>query len=185
MKKLTIFIFYLLSSFSPYAQATWGAYSALIDPSSYEGKRFRLEATVRAEIENDSAAARIWARVDAKLLGTVFYENMYDRPIRHTDWKTYMIEGYIGKDAVKLAFGASFSYKGSFYFDDFKLFIEQKPGLWELVFEDSFEKADRSAWKSGIRRWEETGYGINDLFQVERSEANPYSGRHCLKVSRY
>ena len=165
------------------SQDNWASYSISFNPTGHAGKPFRLEASVRSEIVDDSASARIWARVDNEKGKTNFFGNMWFEPIRNSAWKKYTIEGNIGEGATQLAFGALCQYNGTFFFDDFKLAIETKPGQWTTVFEDGFEAAGTGDWKRGVRRWEETNYGINELFQIERSGAKPASGKHCLKIT--
>ncbi len=164
------------------SQENWASYAIALKTAGYDGKPFRLEANIRSEITDDSASARIWARVD-KEKGYGFFENMWDKPARNAAWKKYTIEGNIGEGATQLAFGALTQYNGAFFFDDFKLAIETKPGQWATVFEEGFEAAGTGDWKRGVRRWEETGNGINELFKVERSTAKPASGKQCLKIT--
>jgi len=135
------------------AQQDCVAYYLKIEIKNYEGHRFRLSASVRAEIDNDSASARLWARVD-KQVGYGFFENMWDKPIRNKEWKKYTMEGKIDSGAVMLAFGALCQYNGKFYYDDFKIEIETKNNHWEKIYDENFEKdtvgleANRQKWYS-------------------------------------
>ena len=46
------------------AQENWVSYSEKFETNGYEGHRFRLQALVKTEKDDDSASARLWARVD-------------------------------------------------------------------------------------------------------------------------
>ena len=42
---------------------------------------------MKAQVDDDSAKARIWARVDRKQ-GQGFCDNMWQKPVRSNEWKT-------------------------------------------------------------------------------------------------
>src|ERR1700687_1392413 len=92
-----------------YAQDNWVSYSKAINAAGYEGHSFRLTALVRTELEDDSASAHLWARVD-KEKGIGFFDNMAYRPIRESGWKTYTVQGKIDTGATRLAFGVYCMY---------------------------------------------------------------------------
>lgn len=142
-------IMYSLSAV--YAQENIVAYQHRIEINKYEGSRFRLTASVRTEIDNDSASARLWTRVD-KEVGYGFFANMGDKPIRDKEWKNYTIEGKIDSGAVKLAFGAICQYNGKFYYDDFKIEIETKKDHWEKIYDENFEK-DTAGLELNRQKW--------------------------------
>ncbi len=77
-----------------FAQDTWSSWNHSISARGYEGHKFRLQAQVKAEVEDDSASARLCARVD-KPKGVAFFDNMWVRPARSKGWNTYTIEGTI------------------------------------------------------------------------------------------
>ncbi|QMU30572.1 alpha/beta fold hydrolase [Adhaeribacter radiodurans] len=119
-------------------QDTWAPYFTHLDVKQYQGLRFRFNALVRAEVVDDSAAARLWARVD-KQTGMGFFDNMDKRPIRSKEWKKYSIEGKIDSGGTSIAFGTLNTYNGKFYYDDLRLDVEIKKGKWENVFTADFE----------------------------------------------
>lgn len=182
MKKIFYLVLLTISCQSLAAQENWASYSQAIKTEGHEGRRFRLEAAVRADIEDDSAAAHLWARVDKKT-GSGFFENMGSRPIRSREWKTYTIEGKIDSGAYQLAFGLWCQYNGTFFCDAVQLSIETEKGKWTTVLSDGFESADLGKWKQGIQRWEETGNGFNTLFQAATITVNPFQGKQCLKIA--
>lgn len=130
------------------AQGTWGAYSRTISTKGYEGKKFKLQADIKAIVQDDSASARLWVRVD-KAQGSAFFNNMWNRPVRSKDWKTYTIDGKIDSAATRIYFGALTEMNGKFYYDNIKLTVETALGKWETVYSADFEK-DLAGWSEGI-----------------------------------
>ena len=148
-------------SVSTFAQDSWGSYSRAVSTRGYEGKKFKLEADVKATLQDDSASARLWARVD-KEKGSAFFSNMAKEPIRSNAWKKYSIEGKIDEAATRLYFGALTELNGKFYYDNIRLSVETAPGKWETVYSTDFEK-DLAGWSPGI------GFdqnGINRLYKT-------------------
>ena len=88
MKKLTLLIgFLILTILSSHAQETWAPTAHVIPAKGYEGSHYRLQVSMRAEVDDDSASARAWIRVD-KRDGMISLENMWDRPVRKKEWET-------------------------------------------------------------------------------------------------
>ena len=56
---------------------------------------------------------------------------MADDSITLNQLKTYSLSGKIDKEAASLSFGMSYRQQGIFYFDDFKLFIEDSIGIMQ------------------------------------------------------
>lgn len=143
------------------AQDKWASWMHSISTKGYEGKPFRLQAMVKAEVYDDSAAARLWARVD-KARGSAFFNNMMNQPVRNTAWKTYTIAGNIDSEATQLVIGALVMLNGKFYYDNVKVEVEKEKNKWVTVYTAGFEK-DMEGWSAGINA---TGssQGVNNLF---------------------
>src|SRR5690349_11142286 len=137
MKRIFIHTFFLiLCSYAIKAQTRkpdWGAINYIIDAKPFAGKHFRIEAAVKVKLIDSTADAEVWVRVDRPENKMGFFNNMMDKPIRSSEWKIYTQNGKIDKDAEKLVFGGLYHRKGIFFFDDFKLFIENNKGKFELV----------------------------------------------------
>lgn len=157
-------------------QATWGAYARAVPVKEYEGKRFRLQADVKATVTDDSASARLWVRVD-KTQGAGFFNNMWKSPVRSTGWKTYTIDGTIDTGATRLYFGALTEMNGKFYYDNFKVTVETAPGKWKTIYSEDFEK-ELSGWSQGIGM---ADAGINNLYKTS-VETDPASNNKVLMV---
>ena len=79
-------------------------------------------------------------------------KNMSGNPIKLNEWKTYSITGKIDKEADYLSFGINYMERGVFYFDDFKLFIEDDAGTMQEIplvnggFEEDSLQSKYSWW---------------------------------------
>jgi pimeloyl-ACP methyl ester carboxylesterase len=177
-KRLKIVCYcFILMPFALQAQENWMSYSQNIPTQGYEGHRFRWQAAVRAEIEDDSAWIGLWARVD-KQKGMGFFDNMQNRPIRSRTWKTYTVEGKIDSSAHQLAFGTLVMYNGKFYIDAAKLEIETTKDVWKTVFAADFED-NTNPFIQGVQRLE---WGLNTLFQAEIGTGQAANGDKYLLV---
>lgn len=154
-------LFLILIVSGSVAQDRWGSYAREIPTKGYEGRKFRLQADIKAIVEDDSASARLWARVD-KATGTAYFNNMWNRPVRNNQWQTYTIDGKIDSAATRIYFGALTELNGKFYYDNIKLSVETAPGKWETIYSTDFEK-DLTGWNPG------TGFGssgVNVLYKT-------------------
>ena len=105
-----------------------------------------------------------------------FFYNMMDKPIRVKDWKIFSIEGKVDKYADFIVFGGLYSRRGIFYFDDFKLSIENSNGIFEEVkinngnFEnDSISKS----WRFFKQR---------EGFKLTTTNENTFEGKQSCKI---
>ena len=140
----------------------WTSFVQSIDISTDKPRKFKLTAAAKVVSNNISAKSGLWARVDNKKKKVGFFDNMNDRPITDANWRTYTIEGDFDKKAEKLVFGGLMFNDGAFYFDDFKLQIEDDKGILQEVAltNASFEKLNGSNvpsdWYLGISQGEDT-----------------------------
>jgi len=134
----------------------WTSFVQTISVASKAKNKFKIEASVKLVTTDKFAKAAIWARVDNKNDEVGFFDNMADRPIKSDEWQTYTIEGTIDSDSKLLNFGGLCQFNGQFYFDNFKLYIENEKGNFELVkifnhsFEEPFSNATIPKWNLGI-----------------------------------
>ncbi len=175
LKTVCYYIFLIPATL--FAQENWVGCSQKIPIKTYEGHRFRLQAAVRAEIEDDSAWTGIFLRAD-KQGGFGFFDNMQDRPIRNRSWKTYMIEGTIDTNAYQLVFGIVCVYNGKFFLDDVKLEIETTKGSWQTMFSTDFENNSNNFVQSVQR----VDRGFNTLYKAEIVSGQAATGDKCLVI---
>jgi C-terminal processing protease CtpA/Prc len=74
------------------------------DAVPYRNKQVRFRAAVRVA-SPDKARAQLWLRVDRSKQRMGFFDNMGDRPIVSSDWRTYEINGEVSDDATGIAMG--------------------------------------------------------------------------------
>lgn len=177
--KICLLILSALCSIQLYAGA-WYSFANKIPITKYAGLEMRLEANVRAEIIDEEASARLWVRVN-KASGRGFFENMWNRPIKEKEWKIYSIEGKIDEDALTLSFGALTEFSGNFYYDDFKLSIKNKQGVWEIIYQTNFENGFDS-WKDGISSSAYPLLGTNKFFTTSIYDTKLKDHQKCLKI---
>ncbi len=111
----------------------WTSFTQNLAIESKSKKKFKVEASVKVVTDDQYAWAGIWARVDKKDKEVGFFDNMRDRPVKSNVWQSYSVEGTIDSDSKILNFGGVCAYNGRFYFDNFKLYIENDKGVLEQV----------------------------------------------------
>ena len=159
---------------------TWVAIQQKIDAKPFAGKNLKLSGAVKTK--GDAGMALLIVRVDKKDKKMGFFDNMQDRPIQHTEWKTYSIEGRIDDDADSLYVGGICINNGSFYFDDLILQIETETGKWlpiKLVNAD-FEK---NSLAEGLPEGWKYFMSQSQKFQFSFISSGTYQGNYSLKVT--
>jgi len=164
MKTIKCIIILCLLNFTVSAQTEvievsrdWTSFSQFLDIKSKTKKKFKVSASIKVETEDEQAWAGLWARVDNKE-ETGFFDNMGDRPVKINEWQSYTIEGFIDENAKRLNFGGLCLMNGKFYFDNYKLFIENDKGELEEVpvdnasFETSILNNKIPKWNQGISK---------------------------------
>jgi pimeloyl-ACP methyl ester carboxylesterase len=173
-----IIVLFLITNQITLAQANWVSYSQSIQAQNYEGLHFRLQASIKTEIDDDSASARLWIRVEKKNRGG-FFENMWFKPIRNKDWDIYSIEGKIDSGAFKVAFGALCQYNGKFFYDNIRLDIKTNENQWKNVFLEDFKDGVNSL-KQGVNHEPDVKHNVN--YNAEIHKENEAKGNQCLLI---
>ena len=178
MKKVVVMALLFLLFLNTEAQerkrvsSYWTSFVQGLDIISKKEKKFKITASVKVETNEKEAWAGVWARVDNKNEETGFFDNMGDRPIKSNEWQTYSIEGVINSNSKRLNFGGICMMNGKFYFDDYKLFIENDKGVLEAVsinnngFEKEVSNGAIPKWSYGISKTnkrEVEGYEITSI----------------------
>ncbi len=97
--------------------ASFGAVFQSINAAPYRGKRVRFKAAVHAHVSGDGNWTGLWMRVDLKGGGVGFFDNMQDRPITSSAWKTYTVEGDVDTDAEAITVGLLLAGGGETWID--------------------------------------------------------------------
>lgn len=173
-----ICLFIIQVTVNAQSNGNWGAFFQSLNADSLRGKNFKLEAAVKANCIDPKASAAVWVRVDRAENKMGFFHNMKDKPIRNREWQVYTISGKIDKDAKWFNFGGMYGGTGIFYFDEFRLFIEDKKNGWGPVnftapgFEtDSITVKKNWHYSRSISGFESSVIGTD-----------AYAGQQCFKV---
>ena len=164
MKKLRYpsALIFLCATFT-YAQPregsrNWTSFYQTIDASFVKKKtKFRLIGSAKVVTDDSTAWAGLWTYVVNKGEEEGFFENMRDRKIQTNEWHSFVIDGELDATADIIYFGGLCMYNGQFYFDDFKLFVENEHGKLETVVLENagFEK---EMMPNNMIAWTEGGY---------------------------
>jgi esterase/lipase len=172
-----IVLFFIINQIT-LSQENWVAYSQSIQAQNYEGLPFRLQASIKTNVDDDSASARLYVRVD-KENGTGFFENMWLKPIRKKDWDIYSIEGKIDSGAYQVAFGAICQYNGKFFYDDISLDIKINENQWRNVFKEDFDGGKVRLVQSN----QINNKDCNEYYNAEIYNDNVTKGKSCLLIT--
>jgi pimeloyl-ACP methyl ester carboxylesterase len=159
---------------------SWYSFAYNQPIAKYRGLPFKLEASVKVDMADEFASARLWLRVDKKN-GYGFFENMWKKPIRNAQWKTYAIEGKVDDEAENVAFGTLSEFSGNFYYDDFKLSIKNLEGVWEVIYQTGFENGS-IGWEAGIFS-KNPDLGRNKFFIESIEDSNSKEHNKYLKIT--
>ncbi len=136
--KIISLISILVLSISVYAQKTtrpiereWTSFVQIIPVKTDKKVDFKLQADVKVVAQDDKGNAGLWVRVDNTNGESGFFDNMNDRPITSSEWKTYTIEGSMDQNASTVNFGGICVLNGDFYFDNVKFFTKNEQGVYE------------------------------------------------------
>lgn len=161
------------------AQDNYSVFIQKIPVAAQAGKNFRFTASVKSN-DNENSFALLQAYVERKSKLPGFSDNMLNRPVKSIDWTKPIIEGKMDPDADSLVIGGIVVGNGSFYFDDFKLSIENSPGTWTEtnIPNNSFESSQST---TGIPQgWVVTT--DNAHFTYARASTSAADGKYSLIV---
>ena len=109
-----------------------------------------------------------------------FFNNMNDKPIKSNVWDLYTIEGTVDEEGKNLRIGGICYFGGQFFFDAFKLEIEESPGIWKEI----------TIQNPGLEEWSEDNKPVSWEGQIERvsnfktrkSESHSYEGKYAMLI---
>lgn len=187
--KFTLSTLYLFFSFCLFAQEKkvvvkeWTSYVQNIDISDKQNWNFILSAKIKKGKESPGNCG-IWARINKKDKSNGFFENQFYTIKVTEDWKEYIISGKIDLDAQFLNFGAFANENGDFYFDDFKVEVNDgKSKKWinlplkNAKFEEDIETEKN--WFHGIVYGKQT-YSKN--FKIDYTSLEHFEGKKSLHL---
>jgi hypothetical protein len=185
------YIFYGISLFSqntpetqpPFTPSTFSVWSQRMDMSQYVGKKYRLTVAIRAKPADSEAFAVAFIRNEPPqggLRAWTFMDNMFDRPVRDSTWKTYTLESTVDKQAPWIGFGILGFSNGVFYYDDMHLSVEAETGKWTplTIQNGNFEGENLTPWLQTAQGVPVRVLGATATLVVQQ----PFEGKQCLRV---
>ena len=113
-----------------------------IDAVPYIGKEFEFTAYVKMG-SPDFVNGYLWTRIDKDTTSqpgnTLFFDNMYNRPITSGKWQKYTVRGKIDNLAKYIYFGSQIVNRGDMFVDNMKFSVKDENGEFEEIFSDGFE----------------------------------------------
>jgi len=179
MIKLTLKLFFFLY-FIIYSQVSGQLYQVFqtVNIEKYQGENFVLEGKI---FYNNDINSNSWMVLSALFLdgkGTGMKDMIHsdDAQIYYKkgEWSLYELKGKIIKNAKGIAVGISVAGNGSYYLDDFKLFVLQGKNKIEVPLKNGgFEEASLVPWQS---------YAKDEGSKMSISVAKPFSGKQSLLI---
>lgn len=144
----------------------------------YQGKNFILEGKIyyQDKITNNSWAVLAVHTIDNKnkQAKTPLFNDSAADYYKQDNWSSYELAGKIDKTAKYLSVGIAIAGNGSYYLDDFKLFVKEGKDKLEIPLEDAdFEKDSLTNWKS---------YNIDKNTKLSLSKDKTFSGKQSLFI---
>lgn len=190
---LVLFLLYLVTGLTaqttpvapppPEQAAVFSVWSQRMDMSQYAGKKYRLTVAIRTEPSTPESFAAAFIRNEPPqggLRAWTYMDNMMDRPVRDSSWKTYILEYVIDPKAPWICFGILAYQSGTYYYDDMQLSVETAKDKWMPlpIPNGDFEQ-------EGLGPWQQTAQGVpvRVLGAAATIHAgNPFEGKQCLRV---
>ncbi|MEA2563289.1 MAG: hypothetical protein QOH06_4793 [Acidobacteriota bacterium] len=119
----------------------FGTLAQAIPAGPLRGKRVRLSAWVRAEVEGEGRV-QLGLRVDGPDGKPLFFDNMTDHPIRDSPWQRVEIEGDVAADAERILVLLVLTGGGTAWIDEVSL----APALANASFEEGESGAQPPGW---------------------------------------
>jgi C-terminal processing protease CtpA/Prc len=150
-----------------------------VDATPHRGKQVRLRAAVRTEKSGAGNRAHLLLSVSRTGGKRGFFDNMRDRPITESSWKTYQITGTVAEDAESIVLGGILRGRGTAHFDSFRLQVRDSSGAaWTGVALEnaSFETGAAGESPAGWR-------GRPDSYAFRAKQGDPAEGQQFLSIA--
>lgn len=173
-----VFIFLVSVIFSQFSgQMLYQVYQG-VSVEKYQGKNFILEGKIFYNNEISNSSWIVLTTVPMNSKGKVMKDPTYtpDAGIYYKkgEWSSYEMKGKIDKKATGLVIGVSVAGTGSYYLDDFKLFVlDGKDKIKIPVKNGDFEDSSLMPWQS---------HAMEKGSQMSISNAKPFSGKQSLLI---
>ncbi|HEX7868904.1 MAG TPA: alpha/beta hydrolase, partial [Chryseobacterium sp.] len=174
---LNLFIFIISVIFAKFSGQLYQVFQG-VNVEKYQGKNFILEGKIfyNNDINNNSWMVLSALFLDGKGTGMKGMIHSDDAQIYYKkgEWSQYELKGKVLKNAKGIAVGISVAGKGSYYLDDFKLFVLEGKNKIEVPLKNGgFEDASLMPWQS---------YAKDEGSKMSISDAKPLSGKQSLFI---
>ncbi len=190
MTNILLIVFIVCTSTTLYSQETspikWTAFKQVLEIPSSNFQQFKISAYVKTKLDERAGWAGIWVRLENKKEEVLFFNNMYQQPIRKKTWDVYTIKGDVEKEMKKIIFGGICMGRGNFYFDNFVIEFQDKKGNWVPLpvknpeFELSPVNKEAPYWLS--KPDEKTKQIPSTCYSYGLDSITPYAGKYVMEV---
>lgn len=111
---------------------------------------------------------------DSKQIKATQYNDDAGAYYKKNDWSPYQLTGKIEKNAKYLGVGIAVAGTGSYYLDDFKLFVKEGKEKIEIPLKNSDFETD------SLKGWQTSGLDPNTAISI--SETKAFSGKRSLFI---
>ena len=155
-----------------------GSISQSVDALALRGRDVTFVAHMRNDVSSLGTEGGCFVQVTRPNRQVRFLPIVHDQPGQSQTWRTVTIAGRVDGDAERVAIGCSLIRPGQMWVDDVRLQSKDRAGHWQVVplKNAGFEEADERRKPLGWDWFSPGGY------RYEITNANPYSGRHCLTI---
>ena len=160
---------------------TYGQYYQIfqtVNIEKYQGKNFILEGKIlyKDKIDRDSWLVLTTVSIDNKnkpIKAPLNSDSALDY-YKQDDWSSYELAGKINRNARYFAIGVTIAGNGSYYLDNFKLFVKEGKNKVEIPLKNSdFEDDSITNWHS---------YNIDKNTKLSLSKDKVFLGKQSLFV---
>jgi len=174
---LKIFLFLFFIIYSKVSGQLYQVFQA-VNIEKYQGDSFILEGKIfyNNDINNNSWMVLSALFLDENGRGMKNMIHSEDAQIYYKkgEWSPYELRGKIIKNAKGIAVGISVAGRGTYYLDDFKLFVLKGKNKIEVPLKNGgFEDASLTPWQA---------YAKDEGSKISISDAKPLSGKQSLLI---
>lgn len=162
--------------------SSFGNILTSINPEKYKGKEIKYTASVKLK-EGSKGKGQLWLRVDKEDKTVGFFDNMYQNPIKSSDWQQYEIIGNIDSLASKIVFGCFLKGNGELFFDDVHLYYKEDNEWVEIPIKNSDFETESIGKTKEQANWVGKGEGYsfktinNEYIEGKKSALISYNGK--------
>ena len=165
---------------APQREKTMASTGQSIDSAPYQGRKIRLTAAVKTDVQGPGNQAQLFLMVLRPGGKRGFRENMADRPITDSTWQTYEITGTVAEDAEQIGIGAMLQGTGTAWFDDFQLHVKGDDGSWRPV------PIENAGFEAPPRGGAPAGWSNRPLEDhMIRTDPTSFKGQAALRIESF